>query len=297
MLKISLEQWRMFHAVVEFGGFNQASQNVYKSQSSIHNAVSKIEESLGVKLFLIEGRKTVLTEAGRMILRRSDYLLEEAKKVEDIGLTLSQGIESHLKIAIDEVFPRTLLYQALEQVSKKFPTVQIELLESILSGANEMLDKEDVEIAISPNSLGAGLSEHLCEIKFGAVVNPDHPLSKIDRNLTLQDLKRFRQVVVRDSSTSNNREKTNDGWLKANQRWTVSHMQSSIDMVSKGLGFAWLPLNLIQDKLENDTLIPLPLDNNSERSVSLYLTFKDLDALGPVAQDFITTIKSLCAIE
>jgi len=296
MLKISLEQWRMFHAVVEFGGFNQASQHVYKSQSSIHNAVSKIEESLGVKLFLIEGRKTVLTEAGRMILRRSDYLLEEAKKVEDIGLTLSQGIESHLKIAVDEVFPRTLLYQALEQVSEKFPTVQIELLESILSGANEMLDKDDVEIAISPNSLGAGLSEHLCEIKFGAVVTPDHPLSKIDRNLTLQDLKRFRQIVVRDSSTSNNKEKANDGWLKANQRWTVSHMQSSIDMVSKGLGFAWLPLNLIQDKLENNTLIPLPLDGNSERSVSLYLTFKDLDALGPVAQDFITTIKSLCAI-
>jgi len=245
---------------------------------------------------LIEGRKTVLTEAGRMILRRSDYLLEEAKKVEDIGLTLSQGIESHLKIAVDEVLPRTLLYQALEQVSEKFPTVQIELLESILSGANEMLDKDDVEIAISPNSLGAGLSEHLCAIKFGAVVTPDHPLSKIDRNLTLQDLKKFRQIVVRDSSTSNNKEKANDGWLKANQRWTVSHMQSSIDMVSKGLGFAWLPLNLIQDKLENNALIPLPLDGNSERSVSLYLTFKDLDALGPVAQDFITTIKSLCAI-
>jgi DNA-binding transcriptional LysR family regulator len=57
MLRISLEQWRMFHAVVEFGGFNQASQGVHKSQSSIHNAVSKIEDSLGVKLFKIEGRK------------------------------------------------------------------------------------------------------------------------------------------------------------------------------------------------------------------------------------------------
>ncbi|MDN2662272.1 LysR family transcriptional regulator [Psychromonas sp. 14N.309.X.WAT.B.A12] len=294
MLKISLEQWRMFHAVVEFGGFNQASQNVYKSQSSIHNAVSKIEESLGVKLFLIKGRKTVLTEAGRMILRRSDYLLEEAKKVEDIGLTLSKGIESHLKIAVDEVFPRTLLYQALEQVSEKFPLVQIELLESILSGANEMLDNDNVEIAISPNSLGAGVSEHLCEIKFGAVVNPDHPLNKIDRKLTLEDLKKCRQIVVRDSSTSSNKERASDGWLKANQRWTVSHMQSSIDMISKGLGFAWLPLSLIKDKLNDGTLIPLQLDGNSERTVPLYLTFKDFDALGPVAQHFIVTIKALC---
>jgi len=294
MLRISLEQWRMFHAVVEFGGFNQASQNVYKSQSSIHNAVSKIEASLGAKLFLIQGRKTVLTEAGEMILRRSHYLLEEAQKVENIGITLSKGIESHLKIAVDEVFPRTLLYQALERVSEKFPLVQIELLESILGGANEMLDNDDVEIAISPNSLGAGMSEHLCKIKFGAVVNPGHPLNYIDRELMLEDLKSYRQIVVRDSSTLSNKDRSDSGWLKANQRWTVSHMQSSIDMITKGLGFAWLPLNLIKDELDNGNLIPLRLGGNNERSVPLYLTFKDIDSLGPVAQLFIVTIKDLC---
>lgn len=294
MLKISLEQWRMFHAVVEFGGFNQASHGVYKSQSSIHNAVSKIEESLGVKLFSIEGRKTVLTEAGQMILRRSNYLLEEAKKVENIGITLSQGVESHLKIAVDEIFPRALLYQALEEVSKKFPLVQIELLESILSGANEMLNNDDVEIAISPNSLGARLSEPLCNIKFGGVVSPNHPLLRIDRKLTLEDLKSYRQIVVRDSSKLSNKDRASEGWLEANQRWTVGHMQTSIDMITKGLGFAWLPLSLIKDQLSHGRLIPLKLDRNSERSVPLYLTFKDADSLGPVAQYFITTVNIFC---
>ena len=50
MLRITLEQWRMFRAVVDHGGFNQAAQKIHKSQSSIHNAVSKIEASLNVKL-------------------------------------------------------------------------------------------------------------------------------------------------------------------------------------------------------------------------------------------------------
>ncbi|MEJ6076958.1 LysR family transcriptional regulator [Vibrio sp. 1-Bac 57] len=294
MLKISLEQWRMFHAVVEFGGFNHASHGVHKSQSSIHNAVSKIEESLGLKLFLIEGRKTVLTEAGQMILRRSSYLLEEAKKVENIGIKLSQGIESHLKIAVDEIFPRPLLYQALEQVSEKFPLVQIELVESILSGANEMLDNDDVEIAISPSSLDAGVIESLCNIKFGAVVSPTHPLNKKNRKLTLEDLKSYRQIVVRDSSKLSNKERVSEGWLKANQRWTVSHMQSSIDMITKGLGFAWLPLSLIKDQLSDGSLVPLQLDGNSERSVLLYLAFKDIDSVGPVAQYFINSVRALC---
>lgn len=294
MLRITLEQWRMFQAVVEYGGFNQASQGVFKSQSSIHTAVGKIEESLGVKLFSVEGRKTVLTEAGKMILRRSNYLIEEAKKVEAIGVTLSRGIESHLKVAVDEIFPRGLLYKALETVSKQFPLVQIELLESILGGANEMLTNDDAEIAIAPSSLGAGVSESLCHIEFCAVASPEHPLHTINRTLTLEDLKSYRQIVVRDSSRLNEKNKANEGWLEANQRWTVSHMQSSIDMIIKGMGFAWLPLSLITEHINDGRLKHLAFDKNNERTAQLYLSYKDIDSLGPVAHYFLEALRRLC---
>lgn len=294
MLRISLEQWRMFHAVVEFGGFNQASQGVHKSQSSIHNAVSKIEESLGVKLFRIEGRKTVLTTAGELILKRAQYLLEEAKKVEAIGLTLSQGIESKLKIAVDEIFPRSLLYQVLERVSTQYPLLQIELFDCILSGSSEMLENDEVDIAISPISLGVGFSESLCHIQFQAVASPQHALNKLARKLTLEDLKCYRQIVVRDSAHSKRHNKVSEGWLEANQRWTVSHMQSSIDMICKGLGFAWLPINLIEEQLNKQLLKPLPLNANTTRSTQLYLTFKDGDSLGPAAKSFLAELRLLC---
>ncbi len=294
MLRISLEQWRMFHAVVEYGGFNQASVGVHKSQSSIHNAVGKIEESLGVKLFVIEGRKTVLTEAGELLLRRADYLLDEAKKIEKIGITLSKGIESKLKIAVDEVFPRFMLYQVLEKVSLQYPLLQIELVESVLSGSKEQLENDDVEIAISPLTLGSGFSESLCHVEFLAVASPKHPLHAKNQKLSLEDLKIYRQIVVRDSGRTNKSNGLNVGWLEANQRWTVSHMQTSIDMICKGLGFAWLPVNLIDEHLESGALKPLELDENTKRSAQLYLTFKDGDQLGPAAKSFIEELRLIC---
>ena len=294
MLRITLEQWRMFHAVVEFGGFNQASQGVHKSQSSIHNAVGKIEELLDIKLFLIEGRKTVLTQAGELLLHRANYLLEEAKKIENVGLMLSKGVETKLKIAVDEIFPRSLLYQVLEIVSIEFPLLQIELLESILSGSNDLLEQGDVEIAISPISLGSGFSESLCHIHFIAVASPEHPLNKLDRKLTLEDLKCYRQIVVRDSIQGDSKDKVSEGWLEANQRWTVSHMQSSIDMICKGLGFAWLPSNLIEAQLDNGLLKPLQLKDNTRRSTQLYLTYKDGDCFGPAARSFLNEIRLQC---
>ncbi|MBD1584640.1 LysR family transcriptional regulator [Pseudoalteromonas sp. S16_S37] len=292
MLRITLEQWRMFRMVAEHGGFNQAAEQIHKSQSSIHTAVSKIEHSLGVKVFYVEGRKTRLTEAGQMLLRRANYLLDEAQKVESVGHTLAKGVETSLRIAVDEVFAKQTLYQALDSTSEKYPLLRIELFESILSGAHELVENNQADIAISPMSLASGFSEQLCNVEFVAVSSPAHPLQQYNRPLTFEDLKSFRQIVIRDSAHN---KRSDSGWLEANQRWTVSHLRTSIDMICEGLGFAWLPASAISDQLENGQLKQLPLTHNATRSSALYLVFQDSDRLGVAAKAFIEQLRYLCS--
>jgi DNA-binding transcriptional LysR family regulator len=111
----------------------------------------------------------------------------------------------------------------------------------------------------------------------------------VDRTLTLEDLKAYRQIVVRDSSAE---RKADVGWLGAEQRWTVSHVRTSLDIIAQGLGFAWLPIAIIKDELEDGTLVPLPLDNNAAlRKALLYLSFEDGDTLGPAARAFIGELR------
>lgn len=288
MLRASLEQWRMFLAVVEHGGFNQAAAVVHKSQSSIHHAVQKLEDSLGVKLFQVDGRKTRLTDAGKLMLRRASFLLDEAAQVEAVATSLGEGIETSLRIAVDEVFPTDILYKALDATSTRFPLLQIELIESILTGANELLENLDVDLAISPFSISDVFCQQLCDITFIAVAHPDHPLQQADEPLTLDALKTHRQIVVRDSAVAN---KHDSGWLGANQRWTVSHIRTSIDMISKGLGFAWLPKHAIENELADGRLTPLPLKFNQQRQGSLFLMMKDFDMQGPALGCFVEELR------
>jgi DNA-binding transcriptional LysR family regulator len=288
MLKITLEQWRMFLAVVEFGGFNQASQNVHKSQSSIHTAVNKIESALGVKLFSIEGRKTTLTQAGELMLRRAKTLLEEAEKVELIGVNLGEGVETRLRVAVDEVFPQQLLYKVLDKVSKEFPHVRIELMETVLSGATELLKNAEVDIAITPYTINGLFNEELCQIEFLAVASPSHPLNKTSQPHSLDELKSHRQIVVRDSAIVDRKD---EGWLEAQQRWTVSHIRTSIDMIINGFGFAWLPLPLIEKELRAGQLKQLPLQVNAKRNAQLHLLFNDAENLGPVTRTFLGELR------
>lgn len=290
MLRVTLEQWRMFQAVVEYGGFNQAAANVHKSQSSIHTAVQKIESALNVKLFTVEGRKTLLTPAGELMLRRANYLLDEAAKLEAVGVTLAEGIETSLRIAVDEVLPNELLYKSLEITSAQFPLLRIELIETILNGSSELLENDKVDIAIAAEPLMEGFSEELCELEFVAVAAPHHPLHAYNRTLALQDLKFHRQIVIRDSATQ---EKRDAGWLGAEQRWTVSHLSTSVEMIKNGLGFAWLPEPAIAHALKEGSLKPLPLEHNARRRAQLYLVFKDGDRLGPAARCFVGELRHL----
>lgn len=290
MARSTIEQWRMFKAVAEQGGFQQAAEVIFKSQSTIHHAVHKMEQLLGVTLFQTEGRKTLLTAAGEQLLRRVNYLLAEAERMENVALNLKSGVESSLPIAVDEAFPRDLLYQALVAVSSEYPLIRIELMETILTGANELLSQGKAEIALSPFTLPDNLSEDICQVEFIAVAGPSHPLNLPQRLLTLEELKNCRQIVLRDSAQE---QKKDVGWLGSEQRWTVSHVGTSIELLRKNLGFAWLPRTAVQPYLDDGSLLPLQLPRGSSRSSTFYLNFNDADTLGPVARCFIGHLRFL----
>ncbi|MBQ4797539.1 LysR family transcriptional regulator [Pseudoalteromonas sp. MMG006] len=283
MAKATLEQWRMFKAVVEHGGFAGASVAVHKSQSTVHHAVQKLEAALQIKLLEVKGRKAFLTDSGRLILRRAEFLIEEASKIESVASTLSEGIESTLKIAVDEVFPSATLYQALAKTSELYPLLKIELVQSVLTGANELLNDGVVDLAISSIPIYGISCSMLCDAEFIAVAHKDHPLHQQTEQLNFRDLKLHRQIVVRDSANHSNQD---EGWLGADMRWTVSHLQNSIDMVNQNLGYAWLPKTQIADLIESQTLITLDLEQGTTRTLNLYLMCNDTDRLGPAAQEF-----------
>ena len=288
MQKVTLEQWRMLIAVVDCGGFNQAAATIHKSTSSIHHAVNKLEDSLGLKLVVADGRKTLLTDAGRVMYRRAKSLLEEVNRIEAVADSLSQGVETELRLAVDGAFPQQTILAVLEKVSALYPHIKIDILDTVLSGSNELIANGKADIGLSPIMMENGLNEELCSIEFVAVAHPDHPLHQLDRVLTKDDLKPYRQIIVRDSGTENT---ISAGWLGADQRWTVSSVRASIELVKQNFGFAWLPLPELHPLLQSYDITLLNLSEDRHRTVSFYLNYLDRDRIGPVAREFMGEIR------
>ncbi len=241
-------------------------------------AVQKLEAMLGIRAFEIQGRKAVLTVTGSMLYRRARTLLDDAGELERAARRASSGWEAEITLAVEILFPTWLLLECLGRFGAESPQTRIEWYETVLSGTAEALRSGAVDLVITPSIPQGFNGEPLVAVQFVPVAHPDHPLHRLQREISVRDLRKYRHLLVRDSSSQREKRAST---VEVEQRWTVTNMSTSIGAASRGHGFAWLPQDKIRNELNDGVLKVLPLRGGRSRILQLYLIFADRDAAGP----------------
>lgn len=276
-LKVSLEQWRVLQAVIDKGGFAQAARALHRSQSSVSYTIAKLQEQLGSKMLHIVGRKAELTEAGEVLLRQSRQLTQSARELEQLADSLQSGWEAEIRLVVDAAYPTNCLIDALKEFEPLSQGTRVLLKEVVLSGAEDALRDGRADLVITAFIPAGFLGDKLVEIDFIVVAQSQHPLHQLQRPITTNDLQQALQVIISDSGQVQRR---NIGW-QSEHSWSVTKMETAIETVSHGLGFAWLPKHLIRQQLENGTLRPLPLQAGQHYLAPLYMVSTHPDHMGP----------------
>jgi DNA-binding transcriptional LysR family regulator len=273
-----MEQWRILQAVVDAGGYAQAADLLNKSQSSLNHAVAKLQYQLGVELLEVKGRKAFLTPAGEVMLRRSRLLTQQIEDLELLASNINVGWEPEIRIAVELVYPKQILYRALAKFHPISRGSRIQIIDTVITGSTEMIleHKADLVIAASPSVPKGYIGEPLTVIQMVPVVGKDHLLAQLPE-LDLNELSQHLQIVIRDTAS-----KPKDvGWLRAEQRWTVNNFFEAVDILKNGIGFCWLPEHLIDGLLKQGILVRLAITQSSARIVPLALVTPKEETLGP----------------
>ena len=80
---MTLQQLAYFIAAVEHGSFSAAAQALYIAQPSLSEQIKRLENELGVTLFVRTNRQLVLTEAGQLLLPEAQRTLAAAREAAD----------------------------------------------------------------------------------------------------------------------------------------------------------------------------------------------------------------------
>jgi DNA-binding transcriptional LysR family regulator len=279
--KTTIEQWRILQAVVDFGGYAQAGQALNKSQSSLNHAVSKLQGMLGVQLLEVKGRKAVLTKAGEVMLRRSRDLTQNVESLEQLAININQDWEPEITLAVDMAYPRQSLHEVLEAFLPLSRGSRITVLDTVLTGSEEAVIENTADLVVLMNVPKGFLGEALCHVEFVLVCHPNHALVKQAQPLNLTTLAQHLQIVIKDTGTY---PKESSGWLKSENRWTVSNFNAALSLLSKNLGFCWLPKHEVNELVATGKLAHLSVQGSAFKQSTAFLVCPNPDQIGPGTQ-------------
>lgn len=120
---------RYFWAVATEGNLASAAEKLGVSIQTVSGQISKLEGDLGRTLFQLEGRRLVLTEAGRVARRYADEIFRLGEQMLDSLADESLERTLRLTIGVSDVLPKTASYRLLAPVLHGDLQVKIECIE------------------------------------------------------------------------------------------------------------------------------------------------------------------------
>ena len=282
MLNTTLTQWQIFNAVIDHGGYLQAAEKLSRSHSSLHHAVQKLQDQLGVKLLTIKGKQVKLTAVGEVMQRRSRRLIKDAEELEQLARTTGEGWETEITAAVEGIYPSPLLSGVLARFHDQGKGTRLKVDSVILNGAVEAITKATADLVISPIVPQGYLGSPLMAVKMAPYAHKNHPLVTAKTSVETGELHRHLQIVISDRTTQ--QLPTAMGWLKSEQRWTVSSFHQARDILLAGHGFCWLPAHMIENDVSCNDLHPLKTRDKLESLVPLSLVIPAPEKLGPAGR-------------
>ena len=115
-------------AISRRGSFRAAALDLAMSTSALSNAVAKLEETLGVRLFNRTTRSVALTEAGRRFVDQMTPALKDIHRALDTVRSQQQTPSGTLRINTFPTAGREILSPLVIEFLRRFPEVHIDVV-------------------------------------------------------------------------------------------------------------------------------------------------------------------------
>ena len=279
----SLDQLRIFLAVVDQGSFTRAARSLGRAVSAISYGIANLETQLGIRLFDREGsRRPELTVAGQALISEARSVAGDVDALMAKVRSLQQGLEAELSIAIDVMVPGGLLAQLLRDFQVRYPSVPLRLhIEALGAVAALVLDGRATFGIAGPDIVGHPELDRQAvgSIAMLPVAAPAHPLARTDR-IAPGETRQHLQLVLSDRSSLT---AGRDFSVFSPRSWRLGDLGAKHALLKEGIGWGNMPMHVVEQDLKDGALMALDLPESPDISYDLFALWRRDSPPGPSA--------------
>jgi DNA-binding transcriptional LysR family regulator len=260
-----------FVTVARERGFSRAARELGKTQSAVSQAVSRLEEELGQRLFVRDGRTTRLTEAGRVLLEHGERVLSEMAAARDRLSSLGELRAGSLVIGTSDTLACYLLPPVFAAYRARYPGVELRLSNrpSPATAAEVAENRVDVGVVTLPlPAPGPGRREGALRVRVErwlphqdvVICPPRHPFARAPK-VAVRDLGAESLVLL--DRTTGTRAYLDAAFERARIEPRVTMEMGSVEVLKRlvelGFGVSVVPALATVREVRAGTLAAIPL--------------------------------------
>jgi LysR family hydrogen peroxide-inducible transcriptional activator len=258
---------RSFCAVARTGSFTRAAEELGIAQPSLSQQIRTLEKQIGTPLFERLGRSVRLTPFGEALREPALGILQQVAMAENSLANLRDGVRGRLRVGVIPTILPYLIAPHVGEFLKRYPDVDLQLIEEATPRLIEQLQSGDLDIAITglpvknPDLI---CSELFREPLFLAVAN-DHSLAKKPA-VDLRELENEPFLLLKEGHCLRDSVLTACTRAKTQFRsiFETNQLESIFQLIKSGFGVTLVPAMAAADAAD---CVFVPLKGGNSRRI------------------------------
>jgi DNA-binding transcriptional LysR family regulator len=245
---VELRQLSTFCTVVERGTLTAASHTLGYAQSTVTAQLQGLEASAGVSLLRREGKRMVLTDAGREVYDRARVVIRDIGDIHGALAELKDGLSGEVGLGAIDSAAETRVPAALAAFLKERPRVRVRFETGGTSVLCKRIAVGELDLAVAampPPDLALGF-EPLYVERLALLVHEDGALGS-RRGVRLGDVARERILLTQNTCSYNAsiRAAATQAGIELDIALESANVATLKRAVALGMGSAVLPLGVL----------------------------------------------------
>ncbi|MGG3138261.1 LysR family transcriptional regulator [Bacillus subtilis] len=242
---MDLKWLQTFIAAAESESFREAAEHLYLTQPAVSQHMRKLEDELGMRLFLHSGRRVVLTDEGRLFLPYAKEMIHVYQAGKQKVSQWKQGYSRSLMLAVHPYIASYILPRFLPAYIQKHPHVELSTHVAGSDAIKQAVEHNEADIGLSrkdPNT-NTLYYQHICEGTLCLAAPFQESRPDAASVLTRYRLLTHDHPSYGDAFLDNIRSH-----YPSLQMMAVGQTDTAVHMMKAGMGASFLPTYIIKQE-------------------------------------------------